>query len=199
MFNLLKLFFDLRYRFTKPPWDSGITPPEVVAFVLATKERGRALDVGCGTGTNSIYLTQQGFAVVGLDFSPKAIALARAKAKYAGLAIDLQVADVTQLNFLRGPFEYILDIGCLHTLDEKGRAQYAEHLARLAKPGGTFMLYAFNPRPENKHGLGIRGRSSGISAEQVTRLLSPSFGLERIEHGADRGARTSAWYWFKRK
>jgi SAM-dependent methyltransferase len=199
MSNWLKLLFDLRYRFGRPPWDSGITPPEVVAFVTSIHARGRALDVGCGTGTNSIYLAHQGYSVVGVDFSTKAISLAQSKAQQLGLAIDFKVADVTKLDFLHDPFDYILDIGCLHTLDESGRVEYAAHLARLAKPGGTFMLYAFSPRPGNERGHQIRARSAGIPESAVTRLFASNFSTERVEHGDDHGARASAWYWFKRK
>ena len=59
--NWSRWFYDLMYRSTKPDWDSGVTPPEVVALVEQNRSRGRALDLGCGTGTNAIYLAQQGF------------------------------------------------------------------------------------------------------------------------------------------
>lgn len=197
--NLRSLFFDLQYRFAKPPWDSNITPPEVVAFVERDPTRGRALDLGCGTGTNSIYLAQHGFVVVGVDFSSKAIATARAKARRANVAIDFHVADVTRLDFLREPFDFVLDIGCLHAIDAAGRACYADHLARLTRVGAVFMLYVFSPRPSTERGHLLRLRNVGITPDEVQRLCAAYFALEHIEHGADRDARASAWYWFRRK
>jgi SAM-dependent methyltransferase len=196
---LRKLFFDSQYRFSKPPWDSGVTPPEVVAFVDSDRARGRALDLGCGTGTNSVYLAQHGFAVVGVDFSPKAIATAREKARRAGAAVDLHVADVTRLDFLHEPFDLILDLGCFHSIDAQGRVRYAQNVARLTRVGGMFMLYAFSPRPSDKPGHLIRIRNVGIAPEQVQQTFAPHFAAERIEHGADRGDRVSAWYWFRRQ
>jgi len=201
-----QLFFDLQYRFSKPPWDSNITPPEVVAFIEKTSEvlqtsevSRRALDLGCGTGTNSIYLAQHGFAVVGVDFSAKAIAMAREKARRANVAIDFHVADVTRLDFLRESFDFVLDIGCLHAVDAAGRARYAEHLARLTRPGSVLMLYAFSPRPPAERGHLIRLRNVGIMPDEVQQLFVAHFARARVEYGADRGERASAWYWFKRK
>lgn len=194
--NWHRLFFEFQYRFSRPPWDSGITPPEVVAFIEQNTQHGRALDVGCGTGTNSIFLAQHGYHVVGVDFSAKAIATARQKAKRAGLAIDFHVADVTRLDFLTEPFDFVLDIGCLHAIDTEGRARYAAHLARLTLSGGVFMLYAFSPAIEQKHL--VRLRNVGITPEEVQQLLANHFALERIEHGNDRGERASAWYWFRK-
>ncbi len=122
--NWHRWFFESQYRFSRPPWDSGVTPPEVVAFVKTNPQRGRALDLGCGTGTNSIFLAQHGYHVVGVDFSSKAIATARQKATRAGLTIDFHVADVTRLDFLTEPFDFVLDIGCLHAIEPAGRARY---------------------------------------------------------------------------
>lgn len=199
--NLRKWFFDLQYRFSKPPWDSGVTPPEVTALVESGSITGRALDLGCGTGTNSIYLAQHGFAVVGVDFSPKAIATAREKARRAGVAVDFHVADVTQLDSLgvREPFDLILDLGCFHSIDAPSRARYAENVARLTRPGGVFMVYAFSPRAPDKPGHFLRIRNVGVAPEQVQQTFAPHFALERVEHGADRGERASAWYWFRRQ
>ncbi len=197
MINLRQLFFEFQYRFSKPPWDSGVTPPEVTRFIESNSKRGRALDLGCGTGTNAIYLAQQGFQVVGVDFSAKAIATARAKAKHANLAIDFYVADVTRLEFLREPFDYVLDIGCFHGVDSTRRDEYVAHLARLTKPGSTFMLYAFSPRPTSERRHWLQVRNVGVTPEEIRQRVARDFVLDHIEQDADRGERVSAWYWFR--
>ncbi len=198
---LRKLFFDFQYRFSKPRWDSGITPPEVVAQIESGTIKGRALDLGCGTGTNSIYLAQHGFTVVGVDFAAKAIATARDKAQHAGVAVEFHAADVTRLDSLgmREPFDFVLDMGCFHSIDAAGRTRYAEHLAQLTRPGAVFMLYAFSPRPAEEPSRGIQLRAAGVTPDEVQQTFAPHWALERIEHGTDRGARASAWYWFKRQ
>ena len=62
------------------PWDSDEPDPALVAAVEAgTIPAGRALEVGCGTGTNALWLAARGFDVLGVDVSPLAIDRARAK------------------------------------------------------------------------------------------------------------------------
>lgn len=196
---LRKLFFEFQYRFSKPPWDSGITPPEVVAFFAKNSVHGRALDVGCGTGTNSIFLAQHGLQVVSIDYSPQAIATARAKTQHLNLGIDFHVADVTQLNFLQDPFDYVLDIGCFHGIPLAGRQKYAAHLARLTQRDSVFMLYAISPRPTETRNWLLPFRNVGATPDDVQNTFLQNFSLEHMEHGGDRLERQSAWFWFKRK
>jgi SAM-dependent methyltransferase len=149
------------------------------------------LDLGCGTGTNSLYLARHGWQVVGVDLAAKAIHTARRRAKGAGLSVNFYAADVTRLGFLQSTFELALDIGCFHTLDADGRSRYRDQLGRLLGPGAYFMLYAFGPR---------RGRlmHMGITAEEVQQLFRADFRLLRVEEGADPNGPAAAWYWLKR-
>lgn len=178
-----------RYRRGRTPWDTGITPPEVMAF-LTEAPPGRALDLGCGTGTNAITLFKRGWQVTGIDFSIKAIRAGRRKAIRENLAIDLRVGDVTRLEALSGPFDYALDIGCLHAISDHRRPDYARGLQRLVRPGGTYMLYAWLPRD-------WRGKQRGMTTEAVYRLFGDQFHIDRTVIGEEGGAPT-AWYWFTR-
>lgn len=67
------------YRDGKPPWDSGITPPELVALVEGPDALapGRALELGCGTGTNAVYLARHGWQVAAVDLVDRAVRQAR--------------------------------------------------------------------------------------------------------------------------
>ncbi len=197
---LRKLFYDFTYRFQRPPWDTGITPPEVVALIEHDHLRGRALDLGCGTGTNSIYLARHGLQVVGVDFVSQAIATAREKAERAGVNVEFKTGDVTRLDALgvHGPFDLVLDIGCFHSLSPASRERYAAQVAQLTCSGGIYMLYAFSPRPADQKPHLIPARNVGVSEEEVRSLFSPHYTAMRIERGSERGERASAWYWWKR-
>jgi SAM-dependent methyltransferase len=187
------LFFELSYLLGRAPWDTGITPPEVVEQVEhGDLSPGRALDLGCGTGTNSFYLACHGWEVVGVDFSVIAIRLARQRARRMGLPVRFYRASVTNLGFLTDPFDLALDIGCLHGLPAEERTRYAAEVKRLVRPGGLYMLYAFLPRSD-----GLPGQ--GIAPEEVRSLFSPAFAVERQESGADPSGLRSAWYWLRRK
>ena len=189
---LQRLFFNLWYYFN-PPWDTGITPPEVVEAIEGPEALtpGRALDLGCGTGTNSLYLARHGWEVVGVDLAGRAVRKARRKAQEARLSADFYTADVTQLDFLDSTFDLALDIGCFHALDDQGWVRYRDQLRRLLSPGARYMLYAFGPRQG-------RFMQMGISPDQVQELFQPDFHLLRKEGGSDPTGPSAAWYWLER-
>lgn len=182
--------FEWRYWRKRTPWDTQITPPEVIAF-LKKAAPGRALDLGCGTGTNAITLAQHGWQVTGVDFSPRAIAMARKKATQKGLAIAFHIADVANLDDLTGPYDYALDIGCLFSLKPLDRRKYTAGLARMLPAGAHFMLYAWLPQVWH-------GTRRGISSDDVKALFDHAFMLEKMVVGRDSGGE-SAWYWFIRR
>lgn len=182
--------FEWRYWRRQTPWNTGITPPEVMDFINGTPP-GQALDLGCGTGTNAITLTRHGWRVTGVDFSHKAIRTARRQAARQDMEIDFIAHDAADLGFLEGPYDYALDIGCLFTLNRSARQGYASGLADLMSPSAMYMLYAWLPREKN-------GRRIGMGQQTVTELFRPSFVLEKMEIGKDGGG-PSAWYWFTRK
>jgi SAM-dependent methyltransferase len=185
---LRRLTFDLWYL-QRPPWESGIVPPEVNAF-LAAHPPGRALDLGCGSGTSSLALARAGWSVTGVDFAPRAVRIARSKAARAGKKVDFRVADVTHLPPLPAPFDLILDIGCFHGLGMAQKTTYLAQLERLLAPGGTWLLYAFF-KPEGAGGPGL----VASDLEQAVQTLK----LAQREDGVDRKNRPSAWFWFGRK
>jgi len=182
--------FEWRYWRGLTPWDTQITPPEVMEFI-ATHPAGRALDIGCGTGTNAVTLARHGWRVTGVDFASRAIRRARRKAADLGLEIEFHTADVTDLGILSGPYDYVLDIGCLFTFKESDRVRHARELSRLLRPQGDYMLYAWLPRP-------WKGGIRGISAEAVEYLLREAFDRTRLAVGEEKGF-PSAWYWYRRR
>lgn len=187
------LRFDLQYLLGQTPWDTGVTPPEVKAFMETHDARpGRALDLGCGTGKNAVYLARHGWRAVGVDISLLAILQARWRALRTEAAVRFHRADVTDLSFLERPFDLALDIGCLHSLPTQDRAPYASEVIRLTRPGAWYMLYAFTPRDKE-------GDPAGISPKEIERLLSPAFDLECREGGEDPTGSSSAWYWLRRR
>ena len=66
-----------RYRDGNLPWDTGRPSSELQrVFSQNTIQPCRTLELGCGTGTNSIWLCRQGFEVTGIDVAPLAVAKA---------------------------------------------------------------------------------------------------------------------------
>jgi SAM-dependent methyltransferase len=191
-----RIHFWLRYLRANTPWDSGITPPELRTLIeIEHLEPGNALDLGCGTGTNAIYLAQHAWHVTGIDFIPQPIRLARRRASEASVndRVRLIVGDVTRLNqlALNESYDLALDIGCLHGLPPEGRERYAQTLTARLRPGAIFLLYAFVPANPD---------SFGIPVDDMERLFSPAFDLVHVDLGEDIvGTTASAWYRFQRR
>jgi SAM-dependent methyltransferase len=186
---LRRFFYNLSY-FRHPPWDTGVPPPELVQFV-ESHSAGRALDAGCGTGTNVIYLAEHGWKVVGIDYAFQAIRTARRKARQNGIEIELFAADVTRMERLEGPFDLILDMGCYHSLRPKERSAYRKNLKRWLATNGYFLLYGFIHS-------GAEDLSPGLSNEDFT-LFARDFEITTRLDGADRGQRSSTWLTIKQK
>src|ERR1700738_5662376 len=94
------VFFRLMYQRGFTPWDSGVSPPELVEVIEGRRRLapGRALDVGCGTGTTSVYMASNGWDVTGVDFVPRPIRVARTTAAAARLSVAFFVGDVKRLH-----------------------------------------------------------------------------------------------------
>lgn len=182
-----KLILNLAY-YRRPPWDTGQVPPEVEEFIR-THPPGRALDVGCGSGTSSIALAQAGWTVTGIDLAPRAIHLARLKAKEADVQINFQAVDILHFQANELPYDLVLDIGCFHSLSFSHRLDYLHKLDRWLAPEGTWLMYAFLARPGD--------RRNGLRPADLD-LVELHLQLIRRQDGTDRGNRPSAWFWFQK-
>jgi ubiquinone/menaquinone biosynthesis C-methylase UbiE len=181
------LNFNLWYYF-KPPWDSGISPPELLDY-LADHPAGRVIDLGCGTGTNAITLARHEWQVTGIDFAPRAVDLAKRKLQKANITARLSVGDVTRLVGIDGPFDLALDIGCFHGITD--RAAYLASLNRILIPGGHWLMYGFFKSASTPRG-------SGLSAPDLELILSKGFQLISRQDSMDKRGRPSAWFLYNR-
>jgi SAM-dependent methyltransferase len=184
-----KFFFTLAYWFNQLPWNTGITPPEVYAF-LEENPPGRALDLGCGTGTNALTMAQRGWQVLGIDFVPRAIQMAKRKNNQAGFAekTEFLVGDVLDPDLIQGEFDLILDIGCFHSFSGTDINRYKDIVSSRLAPGGSLLLYVhLSQNPGSGHGT----KESDLKVlESALSLLWRQDGLESY--------RPSAWLQFQK-
>jgi SAM-dependent methyltransferase len=134
--------WNAHYAEGKLPWDTGTPDDHLVAAVRAGLiAPARALEVGCGTGTNALWLAAQGFDVLGVDVSPLAIEKARGKATAASARhARFEVVDFLAATPAGAPFDFVFDRGCFHIFDEDGvRARFAARVAALLAPGGQWL------------------------------------------------------------
>ena len=168
------VFYQLSYRFASPRWDTGTPRPELVELV-AGRRPGHALDLGCGTGTNAVYLARQGWEVVGVDFSPLAIETARKRGLASGSSTSFVTGDVTDLARagVRGPFDLVVDIGCYHTLTANSRPVYESQVAAVARPGADFYLAGIVDPPVTWRLL----QATGVDSAELRARFSADFEL----------------------
>ncbi|MGP8078843.1 MAG: class I SAM-dependent methyltransferase [Thermoplasmata archaeon] len=151
--------------------------------------RSRALDVGCGAGTNSLFLARSGFRTSGVDLAPGAIAAARSRAERAGLSVDFRVADALSLPYPAGTFGALVDVGCFHTIPVRLRHAYAQELGRVLRPGGRYLL-SWIAREATES----RGPPHRPSLEEVTGVFEEEFLFLRTQHEPHRRGSLAAYH-----
>lgn len=187
-------FWNERYAQGNIPWDTGITPPELLELVESGQLRppGVALDLGCGAGTNVNFLTRLGFTAIGVDLAWLAVASARRKALAAGLPALFLAGDLADLPLDGIQASFVLDMGCLHSLSEEKRQRYAHWLSSLTGPGALYLLYGFDQDP----GGGLYGR--GFAPGEIAARFAPQFDL-LWQRPSWQGDDPVAWYLLQRR
>jgi SAM-dependent methyltransferase len=177
---------NLRY-FGRPPWDTGQSPPELIAFIRA-HQAGKALDLGCGTGTNCLTLAEAGWQTTGVDLAWKALRNARSRFSARNLSGDFHAGSVLKYKSTADSLDLVLDIGCFHSLSDDARAVYRNNLFAWLKPGGHFLIYAHRNWPG-------RPDATRISDEDILRFQE-GLHQESRKDTTDRWGRETIWLLF---
>ncbi|TXS31561.1 class I SAM-dependent methyltransferase [Streptomyces sp. gb1(2016)] len=170
------------YRDGEPPWDSGITPPELVALVEGpgALRPGQALELGCGTGTNAVYLARHGWRVSAVDMVDRAVRQAREKAAAAGADVTVLCGDATRLDEVGapGPYDLFFDLSCYCGIPPHRRDAYAAGLTERAAPGARLLMFGYGSGAFDDSWSGVTGdelsaRFSGWQLTDVTPGTNP--------------------------
>jgi SAM-dependent methyltransferase len=180
-----------RYQTGDMPWDTPEPDERLVDFVQAGRATGRALEVGCGTGTNCVWLARAGLEVLGLDVSPTAIEQAKAK------ATGLPHCRFETLDFLRdevagAPFDFVFDRGFFHVFDSAAdRSRFARRVADLLVPRGAWLsLIGSTEGPARDQGPPRRSLCDVANAiEPVLEIVQ----VTTFDFHADIASQARAW------
>jgi SAM-dependent methyltransferase len=174
--------YQLMYRLGLAPWERRPLAATWGRFIEGTQALppGRALDVGCGSGRDAVYLAKHGWQVTAVDLVAAAIARARQRASQEGAEVEWVNGDVSDLPGLglKPGYTLVYDFGCIQGLPDAARRGAAAGISELAAPGATLLLAAFAP---GRRVLLPRG----MNEEDVTGLFGAAWTLEAVEHVDD--------------
>jgi ubiquinone/menaquinone biosynthesis C-methylase UbiE len=168
-------FFDSAYEGT-PPWDIGRPQSEFVRLEKAGKVGSTVLDVGCGTGENTLYLAKHGHGAWGVDASPRAIQKAKAKSERRGIPVTFLVTDALHLGRLGRSFETVIDSGLFHTFSDPERLRFLDSLAGVLPSGGSYFMLVFSDQEPADWGGPRR-----ISQEEIRATFRNGWAVESIQ------------------
>lgn len=180
--------YDLLYRFGAP-WEGG-PRDELVHLVrsgrLTPSHPGpRAIDLGCGSGANAIFLAEHGFDVTGIDFS--VVALRKAAAASRGIAYAPRFINAgltaSTIAEITGTFDMLVDYGTLDDLTSDKRAAMARTIRRLSTAGSMFLLWCFYGDRGALPRFSFNGPSrvaAGLSHGEEEVLFAADFAIETI-------------------
>jgi SAM-dependent methyltransferase len=133
--------FKKRYKTGDTPWDIGKPDYNLTETVTKTPiQNCKALDIGCGTGDNSIWLAQKQFQVTGTDISEIAIEKAKEKASKSDVKCTFLVVDFIRNRIEGAPFGFVFDRGCFHTFtSDKERKRFAKNVASNLEKDGLWL------------------------------------------------------------
>lgn len=185
--------WEQRYADGDLPWDSG-RPDIHLPGVLESHGIGKrkAVEIGCGTGTNTIWLAQQGFEMTGMDIARNAIARAEEKVSAAGVDAHLFVGDFLIDQVPGAPFQFVYDRGVFHVIDaSEDRSRFASRVAELLVPDGMWhSLVGSTDGPPRESGPPRR------SATEIIQAVEPHFELLELSSTTfdrDSHSQTRAW------
>jgi 2-polyprenyl-3-methyl-5-hydroxy-6-metoxy-1,4-benzoquinol methylase len=182
----VKRRFEKMYAAGYTPWDIGKPDFNLIEAVKTRPIKPcKALDIGCGTGDNSLWLCRQKFQVLGIDDSEMAIGKAKEKARSAGIRCTFMAADFLTSRIKGAPFGLAFDRGCLHAVSaRKDRKGFAENVHAHLKKDGLWLSLIGNA-DEQRH---LPGPPQWTAADivaavehyfKILSLVAGSFGSNR--------------------
>ena len=157
-----------------PPWQIDRPQPEVIQLIEQGKFESPVLDLGCGTGDNTIELARHGLEVKGLDAVPEALERARKKTEQAGLkqSPEFVLGDALRLAESGLKARTVLDCALFHTFSDEERKDYIRGLEAVLSPGGRLHILSFSELETRQPG------PRRLSLSEITGSFEAGWGVE---------------------
>ncbi|PRX23125.1 methyltransferase family protein [Orenia metallireducens] len=181
-------------------WTAGTAEPELVSMVYEgqIKAGSKILELGCGLGTEAVFLAVRGMNVTAMDLSEEAINVGKNLANLYGTNVNFIQKDLLESDLFDEEFDIITDHGCYHHMTEAERETYVSKVTKYLKPNGMFILRCFSdmipggPQPKR------------ISSDDMIESFHQKFKLEHMERvlsfSTKRYSKPIGWFtiWYKK-
>lgn len=149
-----------------PNFKTRIPEKEAIKFIEFLKQnkitKGNVLDLGCGGGRHTTLFAKKGYNSYGIDFSKKAINLAKLDAIDKKVNVEFEVGDVFKLPYPKDCFDIVYDGGCLHHIRKKDWKIYLKNILRVLKKQGYFIIFEFSVNTKYLTGKKISKKKNWI-------------------------------------
>jgi SAM-dependent methyltransferase len=175
------------YHLAEIPWHSEKPDQELIDLIENKEIKPRfVLDVGCGSGTDAIYLASTGCEVTAIDISREAIRIARERAEKAKVRVNFIADDFTEFDFIDQRFDFINDRGCFHHINPRDREKFAVKINDLLKNNGFYFLRCWSDKEAETERGPYR-----LSKDEIRNTFSKFFKVGTIKdfRFGGRGAR----------
>ncbi len=190
------------------PWHMSEPPALLVEAVETGKITPcKAVDLGCGAGTYTIWMAGRGFDMTGIDFSREAIKHAEDLAVRQRVSCRFAVADLLgDVSGFRAGFEFAYDWEVLHHIFPEDRSRYVQNVSNMLRPAGRYFSMCFSESDPAFSGRGkIRETPLGTtlyfsSEAELEKLYAPRFRileLTTVEVSGKRGLHMANVAWLE--
>ena len=174
------------YRQGTPSWDTGLLEPDLKRIVESGMVKPcTALDIGCGSGIEAIYLSKKRFEVTAVDYSAMAIdrAFSRARALDAHLWIVRDDIFHFCMSSRKMQFDFVYDIGFYHFIRKKHLTPYIDLLWRVTHPGSYFFVLAGSDEEEIDAEFARQNFLPTVNQEDIFNELGTLFEVVEMRSG----------------
>lgn len=159
-----------KYPKEEIPWEANEAEPLFLEFFNQHKDEIKtALDVGCGSGTYSVFLAKNGVDVKAFDFTKKAIDNAVELAKIENVNIDFSIEDF--YNFQGKSYDLVFDRGVFHHQEVLKRERYIEKIYRMTKKYYVLICFSDEHKKSWNH----------FSGKEIVEMFSDIFDILAIK------------------
>jgi SAM-dependent methyltransferase len=179
------------------PWDDKNPAVELRQYFDAPQAGLKpqvVLEIGCGSGTNAIWLAQQGCVVTATEIAPTAVETARRRAQQAGVSVNFCLADICQARPVAAASQdFAFDREVYHVIPAFLRPAFVKSMAQSLKRGAHWLSLAGNKDEERDD---PEVGPPQMTAVELLEHIEPFFEVIKLERSSfviDSGRTYLAW------